>query len=1320
MKHFIARTCTVVKERSRDDWQATESNVRHQAISRPLEFFRTENAYVLLGSPGSGKTTAFELEAKSKGARLVSARDFVTFRLKSEWSNSTVFIDGLDEMRAGAHDGRTPLDNIRAKLQELGKPRFRLSCREADWFGANDRKSLQAVAPAGELIILRLDPLSDQGIAKMLRYICGQKDPAIFEHEARQHGVWSLLRNPLNLEMLIDAVHGGHWPRTKAEIFRLACQKLISEKNDEHQIAQRCTANVQELLDAAGNIFAVLLLSGKTGITLRGTESDQDHPRLEHMSLPGKQRCSRVVSTNLFASTDEGRLVPAHRQLAEFLAARRFARLMDEGLSYQRVLSLLTGLDGGIVSEFRGLAAWLATQSRRARRAIVERDPIGVVLYGEIRRFSINEKELVFHYLERDLGLHPGLLRDSSFDARPGDLVTPYLEKQFRRALTTPPADDAAAAIADVVLRALSASDVPSGFNDELFRIVMDSGWPPTHRYLALKLCIQQREQVKTMTARLLDTLSHVYHTEHNLVIRDEISGRLLSELYGSEMSVAEAAQYLRRPRSQHVYDSYTNFWQKVAIERSRPDQLLELLSILWKRVEEASDLWDPGPDGADFIDGLPGGCLESLIKHSPSEVTPPLLYKWLGTACSNLLEGLDTDYIADWLSAQGSLRQELVDLAGCDEDRNRARNVALVALQAGHIIDRLPKDLQLYNVSKPGCIGPAAIYHGSSNKRHHRDPQFGSWLRDIQDCMRSHLDLVQPNQAPPELIHNLALAYLGYYPALRAPTGKGRLSRMLGHQKDLVDAAVSALQLAITRPDLPTPSELEEHAAEGRLHMLAYPVLAGLRERAGTGHPVSLSPDDRQARIALTIWYTTDEPDCEYPLGGVPAWLTALIKTRPDLVADVLVSVSSTFMRSGRNPRYGFNGLIHPSENDQLARLATLRLLEVFPVRCHSRLLPDLRDLLSAAICHCDGSQLIDLIGVKLGYKSMHKGQRAYWLTVGHILAPQEYSDFLESFAVKNEMRVGHCAAMLAELNRLPRLVEETWTVPVLAPLIRLLGAFYNPRPEPLPGVAYTVTDEMEIASFVSRLINRLATLPSEIATKTLTELRASESLVHWSYNLSAAAYRQRSSRREASFQHPKMEQAVEVLANQRPANAADLAAITTDALERISKRIRSSPTSDWRQYWNVDKHNRPEKPKPENGCRDALLSDLQYELKPMGIEASKEGSYVNDKRSDIRVAYEGGFNVPVEIKRSCHREWLNSIKTQLIKKYACDPNTNGYGIYLVFWFGASDGCRPAPALGHTPKSPDELRQALLDFLSDSERRKIEVCIIDVSKPAD
>ena len=151
----------------------------------------------------------------------------------------------------------------------------------------------------------------------------------------------------------------------------------------------------------------------------------------------------------------------------------------------------------------------------------------------------------------------------------------------------------------------------------------------------------------------------------------------------------------------------------------------------------------------------------------------------------------------------------------------------------------------------------------------------------------------------------------------------------------------------------------------------------------------------------------------------------------------------------------------------------------------------------------------------------------------------------------------------------------------------------------------------------------------------------------------------------------------------------------------------------------WNVDSFGRPEKPRPENDCRDRILEHLCQKLVSVGVAAEREGSYAEDKRSDIKVVI-GSMNLPVEIKRHYHRELWTALSDQLQKFYIRDPGTGGRGIYLVLWFGITRGRGiPKPPDGIArPKTPFELEAALIQTLSQSDREVIEVLVFDCAKP--
>ena len=224
---------------------------------------------------------------------------------------------------------------------------------------------------------------------------------------------------------------------------------------------------------------------------------------------------------------------------------------------------------------------------------------------------------------------------------------------------------------------------------------------------------------------------------------------------------------------------------------------------------------------------------------------------------------------------------------------------------------------------------------------------------------------------------------------------------------------------------------------------------------------------------------------------------------------------------------------------------------------------------------------------------------------------------------------------------------------------------------------------------------------------------------LENWHDPMKFALQTQRIARRKAEFLPATLAEVCLTLTNRQPANAADLAALTDELLRDLARKIRDSSTNDYRQYWSYDKDKKPANPKPENDCRDILLSDLIERVGRLGIEAVKEGYYVEDKRADIRVSYGGStsFNVPIEIKKESHADLWRAMHEQLIARYTRDPGAEGFGIYLVFWFGGKG--MPLPQEGKKPRSAAELENQLRATLTEKERHHISICVVDCSLPS-
>ena len=1365
---IVPRTCSEIS--------AGDADRRQDEEPRSVEAFRDAPAYVLLGDPGAGKTTAFETEREAIGeqACLVSARDFLTFdpQHHPEWRGKTLFIDGLDEIRAGASDSRTPFDAIRGRLDMLGKPRFRLSCREADWLGATDRNRLEAVSPGDKVTVLRLNPLTDSDIVQLLAAHPRVDDAEAFIAEADRRGIGDLLRNPQTLDLLAKAVAGDDWPESRKETFEMACGQMVREHNDEHSaaLASSRPSTPGQLLDAAGRLCAIQLVAGKAGYTLHGKQDSKDkYPTLEQCGGDHPDRLRLALATKLFKGESDNRFTPVHRHVAEFLGARHLANVIDGGLPAKRVIALITGADGTVVTELRGLSAWLAAHCPDARADLIERDPIGVGLYGDVRGFSLDEKRALLESLERDGSrIYPWLAplgsQEKSFQASViafGTLAAPDMEPALKEALQDSNRGQGHQRFTDLILEILSRATPLPRLAELLLEIVRDDTRWPHCKESALRTFMRHCPDSQDKVSKLKTLLADIQTGSVSDSDDNRLLGILLTKLYPDDITPSEIWSHFAE---QEALEPIGKLWWLWEIVRSASDEhAAEFLDDLHRRFVELRPALE-----LHHEERLPLSLLARGLQSYGDQLDTVRLYDWLGVGEVGRYGwsgGEDADVIRCWLEQRPEVQKAL-----CLEGLNRWPNsddfnpyvayqclyhatlppdFGLWCLKQAEVKENTELRLAKYLVEMAYWV--AMVFHWSGNEdgsleklvEYAQKSESRLLKRSVQEWLvsrsrreeqvlrhqeqqrtfteeqqqrkeeglayvRSNEAALRENHAAPALLHQLAQFYFRTDSTSKGPAA---VEEVLQGNQHLTQAVLQGFRGAVERQDVPALEEILRIRAEGRMPYLAWPFLAGLAEIESTTPEAAARWDDDRIRKALALYFSYGASLSN----NQPTWYQRLLLARSETVAEVQVKYAVSEFRIGRAFFSKLRELAHDKAHAQVAERASLPLLRAFPTRCKLDQLGALDYLLWAAIQYADDTALWELIERKLSRTSMNNAQHVHWLAAGFVVAPEVYQAPLSDFVQGHEKRVQQLAEFFCQIGP-PASWFDGLGIQDLARFIRLVGGHIEPE---LMNRTGWVTPAMKASRLVYHRIQRdLAVSPDKDVSDVLAALLTDPALSRWHDVLSQAQDTQRIIRRDADYRHPTIEQVCQTLDGGTPANPGDLAALVTDRLDELAVQIRKGNTDDWRQYWEGLRGQSPT-PKHEDDCRDALLSDLQQRL-PQGIDAQPEGHYANDKRADVRVSY-GGFQVPVEVKKNAHRDVWRAMQDQLMAQYTSAPETDGYGIYLVFWFGkeytkVSSPENSSPP-GKYPADAEELKKQLEATLSPVEARKISVCVVDVSR---
>ena len=687
-------------------WQ----DARWISEGKKLSDFRSARAYVLLGEPGAGKSTAFEQEKRNDANAVeVMARRFIRRSPEAhpEWQDATLLIDGLDEVRGGGGDLREPLDSLLCRLEKLGNPRFRLSCREGSWLGRSDFRELSSVTDDEELHLLRLDPLSEQDAQRILA-AAGVRDPDSFFWKAMDRGLEAFLQNPLLLAILVKANDNGSWPEGRVATFECACEALARETNREH--LDRRDGHpfaVEEIVLAAGRLCSILLLCGNSGWSRRGL-GDDEYPALSEAG-EGQPLLKFALDTKLFEGGAETGRRPRHRQIAEFLAATYLDHAIRyRGLLATRVLAWMQGIDGMVMPDLRGVSVWLAARNAEVRRPVFESDPVGVAFHGDTERFSHEDTALLFSGLEAQLK-HQQLTqqgdRDSS--ASLGALMAGPGREILYDMLRAPDRSEVRHHLVERLLRGLgeatlrdARSGVPSsvdarrGAYTVLEATVRDPSWQSSVRNRALIELIWVLEDLAEGPSILLRLLRDLAEGEVPEDEKGTLGLRLLDHLYPQYVSAERIWDYVEQlwtapPPIAKSWDGDKRGWAQRLVNRSAAGDVRILLEILVRNARRLNKVLAQN-DAEYFAERL----LTRGLDLFGEETDPAELYAWFGLVqASHDRSGLvlshcegvarrsrgapRMDWIHDWLRRHRDIQLGLV-LEGLKRNASLPRDRAL------------------------------------------------------------------------------------------------------------------------------------------------------------------------------------------------------------------------------------------------------------------------------------------------------------------------------------------------------------------------------------------------------------------------------------------------------------------------------------------------------------------------------------------------------------------------------------------------------------------------------------------------------------------
>lgn len=1299
---------------------------------------------VLLGEPGAGKSYLFNHASQHEDGSCITARNFTIYADES-CANRPVYIDALDEKRSRSEQPDSISEIIR-HIKQIKPSKVRLSCRVADWLGETDLEMFKPYFEAnGGYCVVVLEALAE---AEIDRILIGKNvdDPCEFREQAYSKGVGSLLTNPQTLIMLADSVKNGQWPETKKELYENATALLLTEHNKTHKRKPLAGYTLTQLKDAAGAACAVLLIADVEGISL--LKGDYSYAEIPYQD---SEAVLAALTKQAFVSIAQERVNYSHRTIAEYLAACWLVKFIREGLPVSRVCSWLC-VYGYPALELRGLYAWLVQLlPDEYADALMVGDPYGVLVLGDVSCLSLSGRKSLLNALVK-LSEKDPWFRSQDWTNEPlGALCVPEMADEFKAILSREPQQFH---LRSVVLNAISYGEQQPELKDELLQIFCDNDAPYAERSDAFEGLINAIPNGKYLVVKAAKQL---YISTDNLRLREEV----MAEIYADHYNVEDVVQ-LVVDHMNHQDPADRTIGKLWSLAHSLPlDSVPEILDRL-AQIEFVKD-----EEGRDI-----GGFVSELLRRildSGDDIDIDRLWIWLSKLkFSSRYSTYRNDFVRDWLSGNHQIVTELFHIALREQEK--LTNVWRFWIDFQHLV-RFEFDIGQIISSAFSLIAEKGYYDEKEQFIFELILYLTIWAATNSDCFnllydfgRAHpeladvvlrkcqckiedwrweeinrniknkkkqLDTQQKYRSDFEeqrdLIRAGQLDWMAWladvYFARFSDIGRDlepekRLEQQLGKQN--ADIALEGLEAVLKREDLPTPLEIANLYNRNEYRRWWYAILAGLSECWRRQNNLEVYQEQvLEAALALNLLFSL-----YYRMNGnnliqiEPDWQQVLFQQKPELVQAVYLEVIDALLKTKKEYIQGIRDLCqHPKLSHNRATIV-LQLLTDYP-NVPSQ---ELETLLLTAITLPEIKKEVLLLtqSVLAPRTRVRLKQKMLWLCIGFLIDFKQFKDAATNCAAKRENFIWTLISMMGQVRSHENQPYQL-SVEQLDFIIRLVGKRFSNAEHPT-GECSGWENSWDAAEFVKKRVNQLSAQIDNESVRTLNALINEPALASYRDYLKHMAANQMALRRKQLFVQPDWQQTIAALSNDKPAHMPDLHALAIEYLNDISALIRNGNTDIFKSFWNEDSNGRITDPKPEESGRDRLIDLLRPKFTSFGINVEPEGHMAIDKRADIVLLNSAKQKLPIEVKRDYHRDLWTACENQLDRLYTRDPQADGYGIYLVFWFG-DERTRSMPKSPNSltePNSPEELENALRSLIKAEDKNRLEVIVVDVTRPED